>query len=94
MDWLAAEILGLDAWPPEVVHLFPFDVRDEAGLLWAVRGQSLEQHLERLRSRRTSSFVSLGRWTRPSIGAYECPHYDAAEGVAFHLTQHEAEHRS
>ncbi|MGH7162462.1 MAG: DinB family protein, partial [Planctomycetota bacterium] len=47
MDWLFAEILRRD-FPPEVVALFPFDVRDATGRLTPVPGVPLEEHVRRL----------------------------------------------
>ncbi len=96
MAWLAEEILSLDAWPPEVDHVLPFDVRDEAGLLWHVRGETLDQHLERMRVTRDLLVRELAamdvvEFRRVRVLA----DYDVTpEWVAFHLTQHEAEHRS
>jgi len=96
MAWLAEEILGLDAWPPEVDHLLPFDVRDEAGLLWNVRGQTLDQHLERMRLTRDLLVRELAEMDRDEYRRVRAlADYDVTpEWVAFHLTQHEAEHRS
>jgi hypothetical protein len=96
MAWLAEEILGLDAWPPGVEHLLPYDVRDEAGLLWAVRGQSLDDHLERLRITREVLVRELAALDTAEFRRVRVlADYDVTpEWVAFHLTQHEAEHRS
>jgi len=46
-DWLCDEVMG-SHWPDEIVSLFTVDVRDDQGLLAAVSGMTLEEHLTRL----------------------------------------------
>jgi uncharacterized damage-inducible protein DinB len=93
-DWLYAEVLEAP-FPPDVVALFPVDVRDETGQLARVRGYALEEHLQRLdavRSEVLEAFhgMSLAELRRPR----ELPEYVVTpEWVLHHLMQHEAEHR-
>jgi uncharacterized damage-inducible protein DinB len=94
-DWLFVEVLEAQTFPPEVVALFPEDVRDEAGRLVTARGMSLAASLDRLdvvRDHLLSTFrgMSLADFRR----VRDFPDYDVTpEGVLNHLIQHEAEHR-
>jgi len=94
MDWLYVEVLER-AFPKEVKALLPFDMRDEAGLLTAVAGLSLDDHLLRLDAARTyllDAFqgMTLDDFRRPR----HLEQYDVTpEWVLHHLIQHEAEHR-
>ncbi|MGH2535319.1 MAG: DinB family protein [Thermomicrobiales bacterium] len=49
-DWLHAEVLEQETFPPEAVALFPHDVRDDQDRLTVVAGVSLDDHLARLRA--------------------------------------------
>ena len=94
MDWLYVEVLER-AFPKEVEALLPFDMRDEAGLLTAVAGLSLDDHLLRLDTARAyllNEFqgMTLDDFRRPR----HLEQYDVTpEWVLHHLIQHEAEHR-
>ncbi len=94
-DWLYVEVLEID-FPPEMQVWFPFDMRDTDGLLTTVTKQSLGLHLQRLAAVReallaTFSAMPAADFARPRA----LPRYDVTpEWVAFHLTQHEAEHRT
>ncbi len=94
-DWLFVEVLETETFPPDVVALFPEDVRDEAGRLVMARGVSLTDNLDRLdmvRGHLLATFreMSLAEFRR----IREFPDYDVTpEGVLHHLIQHEAEHR-
>ncbi len=95
IDWLYADVLGGKPWPPEVEALFPYDVRDEQGLLIAVRGVSLVEHARRLDEVRANFLASFRGM---SIDEFRRARYFAAyvvtpEWVIHHLIQHEAEHR-
>jgi uncharacterized damage-inducible protein DinB len=93
-DWLFSEILeGKGRWPED---LFPFDVRDDAGRLTAVRGLPLDQHLERLEATRALVRQTLGGMSSAEFHrARPLPDYDVApDWVVHHLLQHEAEHRA
>lgn len=95
-DWLYAEVLEQPELPPEVVALFPHDVRDGQGHLSQVTGVSLEQHLQRLDVVRrllldVFEAMELAEFRRVRA----LPPYDVTpEWVLHHLMQHEAEHRS
>ncbi|HUG46992.1 MAG TPA: DinB family protein [Candidatus Limnocylindria bacterium] len=93
-DWLYSEILE-EAPPTVIEQLLPADHRDGAGVLTLVRGQTLEQHLARLRTVRGSLLTRLRDlddedYHRPR----NLPEYDVSPAwVLHHLAQHEAEHR-
>lgn len=94
-DWLYMEVLEAETFPPDLVALFPEDVRDESGQLVTARGMSLADSLERLdvvRRHLLAAYreMSLAEFRR----VREFPDYDVTpEGVLHHLIQHEAEHR-
>jgi uncharacterized damage-inducible protein DinB len=93
-DWLFTEVLeGTRPWPE---HLFPFDVRDESGLLTAVDGIPLQAHLERLAAVRAVVADSLGPMDEEEFHRIRSlPDYDVTpDWVLHHLLQHEAEHRA
>ena len=94
-DWLFVDILGPESgrdWP---AALFPFDVRDEAGALQAVRGVSLADHLARLDATRAMLLDSLQGMTGEDFDRPRSrEEYDVSPAwVIHHLMQHEAEHR-
>jgi uncharacterized damage-inducible protein DinB len=93
-DWLYSEILE-EPIPDEVEKLFPVDARDEDGILTFVRGQTLEEHLERLRAVRAMSLDRLrGMTTADFHRPRRLPQYEVSPAwVLHHLMQHEAEHR-
>src|SRR4051812_14516522 len=94
-DWLYTEVLE-QAYPDQVAALFPYDSRDQHGLLTSIQGVALDKHLARLATVRQhilSAYqaLDLQDFRRPRHLA----DYDATpEWVLHHLTQHEAEHRS
>lgn len=94
VDWLYAEVLEQD-FPPELVALFPYEMRDEAGRLTYVEGISLADHLDRLdRTRATllTAFQAISVEDHRRSRSLE--YYDVTpEWVIHHLCQHEAEHR-
>lgn len=94
-DWLYAEVLEEEQFPPEVVALFPHDVRDERGRLTPVRGLDLEAHLRRLDAVRERLWAVFGAMAPADFRrARGLPDYDVTpEWVIHHLAQHEAEHR-
>jgi uncharacterized damage-inducible protein DinB len=93
-DWLYVDALG-QAFPSQIEALLPYDVRDAQGVLTAVRGLTLEQHLARLDAVRAALLeayraLSLEAFRRPrSLPTYQV----TPEWVLHHLVQHEAEHR-
>src|SRR3954469_3357305 len=94
-DWLYVEVVETETFPPDLVALFPEDVRDEAGRLVTAHGMSLADNLERLnvvRQHLLTVFreMSLADFRR----VRELPEYFVTpEWVLHHLMQHEAEHR-
>ena len=94
-DWLLAEVLELADFPPDVLALFPLDVRDEGGGLTPCFGLDLAAHLARLEATRARLLATF----RPMDVAEfrrirQLPAYDVTpEWVLHHLLQHEAEHR-
>lgn len=84
---------------PEAIptDLFPYDVREEDGILTPVRRMTVAEHLDRLETTRRSleeciRALDEAAFHRPKAasGGYDMsPAY-----VLYHLTQHEAEHRA
>lgn len=93
-DWLYAEILE-EPFPPEIKALFPADTRDEEGVLTAIKGQTLQEHLARLRAVRANLLEKLRPMTREDFyRPRSLPNYDVSPAwVLHHLAQHDAEHR-
>lgn len=93
-DWLFAEILQ-EPIPAQLHHLLPVDVRDQDGILTAVRGQTLEEHLARLAAIRSILLDRLRAMTDEDFqGVRSLRQYDVSpDWVLHHLAQHEAEHR-
>jgi hypothetical protein len=95
-DWLVDDIFGERLGESDLAPLFPFDDRDEEGLLTGLAGVGLVEHLERLRHVRA---VLLDRLRPMTIEDFMTPRarerYDVSPAwVLHHLLQHEAEHRS
>jgi uncharacterized damage-inducible protein DinB len=92
-DWLYVEVLGTD-WDPEIRSLFPLESRTD-GNLTHIEGQSLEEHIYRLKKVREvflSYFrsMNLKDWRRPrSLEQYDV----TPEWVVYHLIEHESHHR-
>ena len=94
-DWLLAEVLELADFPPEVLALFPLDVRDEAGGLTPCLGLGLAAHLARLAATRDRLLATMRTMSADEFRRIrQLPAYDVTpEWVLHHLLQHEAEHR-
>ena len=93
-DWLYVEVLQTP-FPPEIIALFPFDVRDGEGRLTAVTGQSLTQHLQRLdtcRARLLTAYRAMSLADFRRLRQFE-QYSVTPEWVLHHLIQHETEHR-
>jgi uncharacterized damage-inducible protein DinB len=94
-DWLYAEVLERETFPPEAAARFPHDVRDDQGRLTVVSGVSLEEHLDRLNAVREwvhDAFRGMtpAEFHRPrDLSSYLV----SPAWVIQHLMQHEAEHR-
>lgn len=93
-DWLCTEILE-EPYPDELKSLLPADDRDREGVLTAVRGQSLDEHLARLGAvRATVSSRLRGMTTEDFNRVRTFAEYAVSPAwVLHHLAQHEAEHR-
>lgn len=93
-DWLYADILETD-FPDWVENWFPFDVREEDGVLSAPPGFSVANHLERLATVRGHLLVDIKGLEAEAFtqvnGVAENP--STPQWVLHHLRQHEAEHR-
>jgi uncharacterized damage-inducible protein DinB len=94
-DWLYTEILERPL-AAEVEALLPVDHRDDAGILSLVRGQTLDQLLERLSAIRRTFLDELRGMTDEDFHRLRAlPDYDVSPAwVLHHLAQHEAEHRA
>jgi len=92
-DWLYTEVLQSDYGDAE--RWFPYDARDTDGRLTPIKGQSLSDHMARLKAIRDNLLavfhpMSLDDFRRPR----ELEQYDVTpEWVIHHLSQHEDEHR-
>ncbi|MGH2558647.1 MAG: DinB family protein [Thermomicrobiales bacterium] len=94
-DWLHAEVLEQETFPPEAAALFPHDVRDNQGRLTVVAGLSLEEHLARLAAVRAQVLAAFRGMTPAEFHRpRDLPSYSVSPAwVIQHLMQHEAEHR-
>ena len=93
-DWLFNEILEREI-APDVMQLFPVDVRDTQGRLSRVHGLSLASHRSRLRAVRSVLLTSLREMPADEYRRVRrLPEYRVTPAwVLHHLAQHEAEHR-
>ncbi|MEO7908703.1 MAG: DinB family protein [Roseiflexaceae bacterium] len=94
-DWLYTEVLE-QGYPDQIAALFPYDPRDQHGLLTSIHGVSLSEHLVRLdTARRHILAVYQAMNLHDFRRVRHLADYDVTpEWVLHHLTQHEAEHRS
>jgi uncharacterized damage-inducible protein DinB len=85
----------LDEPFPEVDIYFPHPVRDAAGRLQVVAGETLAEHVRRLEAVRAMLREHVSRMTADDLRIVRAlPEYDVSPGwVLHHLLQHEAEHR-
>jgi uncharacterized damage-inducible protein DinB len=95
-DYLYADTLE-QAFPQEVIDLFPYEVREENGRLTPVRGFDLGwyiQRLDRVRSLLLEAFraIDLADFRRARY-LREYNYETTPEWVLHHLMQHESEHR-
>jgi uncharacterized damage-inducible protein DinB len=94
IDYLYADTLE-QPFPPDVVDLLPYDVRDENGRLTPVRGFDLRWYLHRLdvtRRRVLEAFCAMDLADFRRVRSLDYADI-TPEWTIFHLTQHEAEHR-
>jgi len=94
-DWLYAEVLEQPDFPPQIVALFPADVRDERGQLTPSQEAGLDVYLDRLAAVRRALLAGFAGMTLADFRrARTLPDYAVTpEWVLHHLMQHEAEHR-
>ena len=95
-DWLFDDLFGQALETSELGPLFPYDVRDERGILKGIVGVSLQDHLDRLARVRATLRREIGALSLESFLAVRArDRYDVSGAwVVHHLLQHEAEHRS
>jgi uncharacterized damage-inducible protein DinB len=93
-DWLYVEALE-QPFPPQVIALFPYEVRDKQGRLTQVTGVSMDEHLQRLETVRTLLLDAFGQMELSEFRRVRSlEYYDVTpEWVLHHMMQHEAEHR-
>ncbi len=94
-DWLYTEVVE-QPYPDHIAALFPYDARDEQGLLTHVKDAGLSHHRYRLEIVRQEVLRVYQAMERTDFyRVLQLPHYDVTpEWVLHHLMQHEAEHRS
>lgn len=94
-DWLYSEILERPV-PEKIEQLLPADHRDAAGILTAISGETLGQHLDRLAVVRATLLDELRGMTAAELQRpRSLPAYDVSPAwVLHHLAQHDAEHRA
>lgn len=94
-DWLYADVLEGQPFPPELERLLAYDVRDERGQLTRVESESLDDLLSRLQIIRT---LLLNVFKGMSVEEFYRPRRNedytvTPQWALHHLMQHEAEHR-
>jgi len=95
LDWLYVEILERPDYGAAVAGLLPYDMRDAAGRLTSVYGESLQQHLARMAASRQLLLDELRPMTAADFYRVRClePYDVTPEWVLYHLLEHEAGHR-
>ncbi len=95
-DWLVDDLFGRPLETTELAPLFPYDVRDERGILQGVLGVGLGDHLDRLAQVRAMLRREIGALSLDDFLVVRArDRYDVSGAwVVHHLLQHEAEHRS
>jgi hypothetical protein len=95
-DWLVDDIFGSRLDDSDLAPLFPVAHRDDAGTLSHIAGEPLAGHLARLAEVRAFLLEQIRPMVAEDFHAPRArPDYDVSPvWVAFHLLQHEAEHRS
>jgi hypothetical protein len=96
-DYLCDDVLGMVAYFPDLMVLFPIEHRDEAGRLSVVTGVPVGDHLARLETVRSRFIAEVSGFDRARLGRGRVlPDYGyviSPEWTLHHLMQHEAEHR-
>jgi len=93
-DWLYTEILERPI-PEDLKAILHLDDRESNGELTTIRGETANQHEQRLARVRDEFLQALGSMTLTEFRRVRhLPDYDVTpEWVVLHLMQHEAEHR-
>ncbi|WP_339149222.1 MULTISPECIES: DinB family protein [unclassified Sutcliffiella] len=92
--WLYGEVMEKEVWDPEIEALFPLEGWPD-GKLIHVEGDTLEDHLQRLKAVREKLLthfrtMDMEDWRRPRV----LEEYNVTpEWVIYHLVEHEAHHR-
>jgi uncharacterized damage-inducible protein DinB len=96
-DYLCCDILKIEPYFADLMELFPWDHRDEAGHLATARSLTLTNHLTTLDAVRTRFLESLAPFSRIELStSREFPEWEydiTPEWTLHHLMQHESEHR-
>jgi uncharacterized damage-inducible protein DinB len=96
-DYLCMDVMGRSEYLPDLAQVLPFPVRDSAGRLTVITGETLRQHLERLAVVRRSLIAVFARMSSGQFRARralpEWGYEISPEWALHHLMQHEAEHR-
>jgi uncharacterized damage-inducible protein DinB len=94
MSYVYEDILGV-GWSDELTPLLPYDIRDEQGQMIMVKGENLEQQMDRLDATRNLTLRALMKISSDDLyRVRKLPEYETTpEWVLHHLMQHEAEHR-
>jgi len=94
IDYLYADLLE-QPFPQAIVDLFPYDVREENGRLTPVPAFDLPWYLHRLDTTRRQVVEAFRAMDLADFRRVRSLEYAdiTPEWAAYHLTQHEAEHR-
>jgi uncharacterized damage-inducible protein DinB len=94
VDYLYADIYEGREFPPEILRMFPYDVRNEEGALWLV-SDGYEQHMTRLAATRLRLLDAYREMTLADFRRVRTftDYAISPEWIVHHLMQHEAEHR-
>jgi uncharacterized damage-inducible protein DinB len=94
-SWLYDEALE-QPYPEEIEALFPYETREEDGVLTHIVGQTLSQHLRRLEMCHNQLRAAYRTMTLEDFRCLrDLERYSVTpEWVLHHLIQHEGEHRS
>ena len=94
-DWLFTDILESNEFTPTFEALFPYDVRQENGILTNIKQESLNDHLQRLAEVRDYFLKSFRDISDDEfLRVRKFPDYEVTpRWTIHHLMQHEAEHR-
>ncbi len=96
-DYLCIDVMGRSEYLPDLAEVLPLPVRDSAGRLTVITGETIRQHLDRLALVRRSFMAVFSRMSSSQFRAHralpEWGYEISPEWALHHLIQHEAEHR-